>query len=34
MADGSVRLATTTMHIDLVLALLTRDRGETVPGDW
>ena len=34
MADGSVRMATVSMHIDIALAGLTRDRGDMMPGDF
>jgi len=33
MGDGSVRFLRATTTLDVVLMLLTRDRGEVLPGD-
>jgi prepilin-type N-terminal cleavage/methylation domain-containing protein/prepilin-type processing-associated H-X9-DG protein len=34
LADGSVRFLKASATMDLVLSLLTRARGEVIPGDW
>jgi prepilin-type processing-associated H-X9-DG protein len=34
MADGSVKFMKASTTMDLVLSLLTRNRGEIIPGDW